>query len=117
MIYPAGFNSTMRLFVNGAFGWRSSLRKGVESDFRGSVGYQNTQLFTSNEIDANFVGDQRVCGGIQVYGNRPSENQGVAALNLSVEKLDQTKVELTSSYTFGGHSSVLECNLSLELKF
>ncbi|MFZ4773035.1 MAG: autotransporter domain-containing protein [Chlamydiia bacterium] len=117
MTYPSGFNSTMRINLNWAAGIRSCYQEDLIIDAKASIGYQYTDLFTSNDVKASFIAINQVCDEIDVYGNRPTPSQGVATLSADIQKKDFLKSELKASYTFGGWSSVVELDLSFEFQF
>ncbi|MFZ4772472.1 MAG: autotransporter domain-containing protein [Chlamydiia bacterium] len=117
MEYPSGFNSNMRININWAAGVRDCIRDDLILNGKISIGYQYTNLFTSNDVTANFIATEQVCSGIDIDGSRPSPNQGVAAISADIHKKDFMKSELKGSYTFGGRSSILELDLSFEFLF
>ncbi len=117
MVYPGEFNSTMRVFLNLGTGYRTCLDEDLTLDGRVCMGYQNTQLFTSNNVKANFLDESQYCTNIDIYGNLPSVNQGVLGLSIDLQQNDLMKGELKGSYTFGGRSTVIEVDFSFERTF
>ncbi|GEM_PF-2879627 len=118
MAYPWTYNSTIRaigsLALEGRFEVKDLLTMGIIVN----GGYQYTDLFTSNSVNANFLATNQVCDPhIAIYGNQPSKNQAIVGLGITLENDEVAKVELKSNYTFLGHSNLLEVNLNFETNF
>ncbi len=118
MTYQSSFNATMRSFVNLAKGFRFCIQEGLAFDGRFSLGYLNTLMFTSNDVEAGFYQAGDLCNpNLNLEGDSPSLNQGVVGCVLEIQQYDALKLELISSFTFGGISNVAEIDLSFEYSF
>ncbi|MFZ4772932.1 MAG: autotransporter-associated beta strand repeat-containing protein [Chlamydiia bacterium] len=116
--YPFGFNSTMRTYMNLCSGFRICAKNQIAWDSKINVGYLNTQMFTNNFVNAEFIATTQVCSPtIQTTGNLPSINQGVIGFGISANRHDLIKFQFDGSYTFGGPTSVAQLNFSLEKIF
>ncbi|MFZ4772581.1 MAG: autotransporter outer membrane beta-barrel domain-containing protein [Chlamydiia bacterium] len=118
MYYPSGSNSTMRALGNLTLGFKFEEVRSINMALEISGGYQYTQIFSSNQMQAYIIDSTQVCNSyLNTYGNMPATSQVVVGAGFQAQNNEATKVELRGDYTFLGRSNVVEVTLNFESNF
>ncbi|MFZ4773422.1 MAG: autotransporter-associated beta strand repeat-containing protein [Chlamydiia bacterium] len=118
MGYPAHSNGYLRTNLNCALATHLPYNDVFSCNFEGSIGFQNTQILSQNQLKADFIDSVFTCVPlIEFEGNRPAMNQLALGGRAGIQKNECQLLSIGIEYLLGDRNHLLDIDVQLNIEF